>query len=109
MRRRLPATRNRVLGRASGDIRWFSPAIFRLHFKMAETSTQGSGRNLGTPGLHLRQRFCPPCLTLVLFLSHPWHDLAIVYHGSNLKVVDKRVRHAELVLRCVICGRKSSP
>nr|GMD45638.1 CASP-like protein 2B1 [Ipomoea batatas] len=27
-----------------------------------------------------------------------------VYHGSNLKVVDKRVRLAELVLRCVICG-----
>lgn len=27
-----------------------------------------------------------------------------VYHGSSLKVVDKRVRLAELVLRCVICG-----
>ncbi|KAL3521832.1 hypothetical protein ACH5RR_014666 [Cinchona calisaya] len=27
-----------------------------------------------------------------------------VYHGSNLKVVDKKVRIAELVLRCVICG-----
>ena len=27
-----------------------------------------------------------------------------VYHGTNLKVIDKRVRIAELVLRCVICG-----
>lgn len=27
-----------------------------------------------------------------------------VYHGSNLKVVDTRVRIAELVLRCLICG-----
>ncbi|GFQ05361.1 CASP-like protein 2b1 [Phtheirospermum japonicum] len=27
-----------------------------------------------------------------------------VYHGSNLKVIDRRVRLAELVLRCVICG-----
>lgn len=27
-----------------------------------------------------------------------------VFHGSNLKVVDRRVRVAELVLRCVICG-----
>ncbi|EEF39508.1 CASP-like protein 2B1 [Ricinus communis] len=27
-----------------------------------------------------------------------------VYHGSNLKVIDKRVRLAELVLRCLICG-----
>ncbi|KAK2997727.1 hypothetical protein RJ639_025268 [Escallonia herrerae] len=27
-----------------------------------------------------------------------------VYHGSNLKVVDRRVRLAELVLRCLICG-----
>ncbi|XP_050215234.1 CASP-like protein 2B1 [Mercurialis annua] len=27
-----------------------------------------------------------------------------VYHGSNLKVVDKRVRLAELLLRCLICG-----
>lgn len=27
-----------------------------------------------------------------------------VYHGSNLKVVDRRVRLAELILRCVICG-----
>ena len=27
-----------------------------------------------------------------------------VYHGTNLKVVDRRVRLAELVLRCVICG-----
>ncbi|XP_019191162.1 PREDICTED: CASP-like protein 2B1 [Ipomoea nil] len=27
-----------------------------------------------------------------------------VYHGSNLKVVDKRVRLAELIFRCVICG-----
>ncbi|GER56331.1 CASP-like protein GSVIVT00013502001 [Striga asiatica] len=26
-----------------------------------------------------------------------------VYHGSSLKVVDRRVRVAELVLRCVIC------
>ncbi|KAI3456565.1 hypothetical protein Pfo_013228 [Paulownia fortunei] len=27
-----------------------------------------------------------------------------VYHGSNLKLIDRRVRLAELVLRCVICG-----
>lgn len=27
-----------------------------------------------------------------------------VYHGSNLKVVDRRVRIIELVLRCVVCG-----
>lgn len=27
-----------------------------------------------------------------------------VYHGTNLKVIDRRVRLAELVLRCVICG-----
>lgn len=27
-----------------------------------------------------------------------------VYHESNLKVVDRRVRIAELVLRCLICG-----
>ncbi|CAH9111524.1 unnamed protein product [Cuscuta europaea] len=27
-----------------------------------------------------------------------------VYHGSSLKVFDKRVRLAELVLRCVICA-----
>ncbi|PIN02284.1 hypothetical protein CDL12_25209 [Handroanthus impetiginosus] len=27
-----------------------------------------------------------------------------VYHGSNLKVIDRRVRLAELVLRCIICG-----
>ncbi|KAJ4975492.1 hypothetical protein NE237_000598 [Protea cynaroides] len=27
-----------------------------------------------------------------------------VYHGSNLKVFDRRIRVAELVLRCVICG-----
>ncbi|KAF6149582.1 hypothetical protein GIB67_011191 [Kingdonia uniflora] len=27
-----------------------------------------------------------------------------VYHGSDLKVVDRRVRIAELVFRCVICG-----
>ncbi|XWS15461.1 hypothetical protein CRYUN_Cryun34aG0002800 [Craigia yunnanensis] len=27
-----------------------------------------------------------------------------VYHGTNLKVIDRRVRVAELVLRCVICG-----
>lgn len=27
-----------------------------------------------------------------------------VYHGSNLKVVDRRVRIVELVLRCVVCG-----
>ncbi|KAK2978516.1 hypothetical protein RJ640_010162 [Escallonia rubra] len=27
-----------------------------------------------------------------------------VYHGSNLKVVDRRVRLVELVLRCLICG-----
>ncbi|XP_022714450.1 CASP-like protein 2B1 [Durio zibethinus] len=27
-----------------------------------------------------------------------------VYHGTNLKVIDRRVRIAELVLRCLICG-----
>ncbi|XP_051129125.1 CASP-like protein 2B1 [Andrographis paniculata] len=27
-----------------------------------------------------------------------------VYHGSNLKVLDRRVKLAELVLRCVICA-----
>lgn len=27
-----------------------------------------------------------------------------VYHASNLKVVDRRVRLAELILRFVICG-----
>ena len=27
-----------------------------------------------------------------------------VYHGSNIKVVDRRVRITELVLRCLICG-----
>ncbi|KAL3627303.1 hypothetical protein CASFOL_028666 [Castilleja foliolosa] len=27
-----------------------------------------------------------------------------VYHGSNLKVIDRRVRLAELTLRCLICG-----
>lgn len=27
-----------------------------------------------------------------------------VYHGSNLKVIDKRVRLAELGLRCLICA-----
>ncbi|KAJ8526216.1 hypothetical protein K7X08_028693 [Anisodus acutangulus] len=27
-----------------------------------------------------------------------------VYHGNNLKVIDRRVRVTELVLRCVICG-----
>ncbi|XVF28042.1 hypothetical protein REPUB_Repub14bG0161300 [Reevesia pubescens] len=27
-----------------------------------------------------------------------------VDHGTNLKVIDRRVRVAELVLRCVICG-----
>lgn len=27
-----------------------------------------------------------------------------VYHGSNLKVIDRRVRLAELILRCLICG-----
>lgn len=27
-----------------------------------------------------------------------------VYHGRNWKVIDMRVRIAELVLRCVICG-----
>lgn len=26
-----------------------------------------------------------------------------VYHGSNLRVLDRRVRLAELVLRCLIC------
>ena len=26
-----------------------------------------------------------------------------VYHGTNSKVIDRRVRLAELVLRCVIC------
>lgn len=27
-----------------------------------------------------------------------------VSHGSNLRVIDRRVRIAELILRCVICG-----
>ncbi|OAY43443.1 CASP-like protein 2B1 [Manihot esculenta] len=27
-----------------------------------------------------------------------------VYHGTNLKVIDRRVRLAELILRCLICG-----
>ncbi|KAK9268236.1 hypothetical protein L1049_010679 [Liquidambar formosana] len=27
-----------------------------------------------------------------------------VYHGTNLKLIDRRVRITELVLRCVICG-----
>ena len=27
-----------------------------------------------------------------------------VYHGSDLKVVDRRVRLAELILRTLICG-----
>ncbi|XP_059663474.1 CASP-like protein 2B1 [Cornus florida] len=27
-----------------------------------------------------------------------------VFHGSNLRMVDRRVRLAELVLRCLICG-----
>lgn len=27
-----------------------------------------------------------------------------VYHSSNLRVLDRRVRLAELVLRCLICG-----
>ncbi|KAK4491896.1 hypothetical protein RD792_002677 [Penstemon davidsonii] len=27
-----------------------------------------------------------------------------VYHGTNLKLIDRRVRLAEVVLRCVICG-----
>ncbi|KDP29302.1 hypothetical protein JCGZ_19405 [Jatropha curcas] len=27
-----------------------------------------------------------------------------VYHGTNVKVIDRRVRLAELVLRCVTCG-----
>lgn len=27
-----------------------------------------------------------------------------VYHGSNLKAIDRRVRLAELILRCLICG-----
>ncbi|KAL4311108.1 hypothetical protein GQ457_01G043560 [Hibiscus cannabinus] len=27
-----------------------------------------------------------------------------VYHGTNLKVIDRRVRLTELVLRCLICG-----
>ncbi|XP_009627397.1 CASP-like protein 2B1 [Nicotiana tabacum] len=27
-----------------------------------------------------------------------------VYHGNNSKVIDRRVRVTELVLRCVICG-----
>lgn len=26
-----------------------------------------------------------------------------VYHGSNVKVIDRRVKVAELVLRCAIC------
>ncbi|XP_039050282.1 CASP-like protein 2B1 [Hibiscus syriacus] len=29
---------------------------------------------------------------------------ALVYHGTNLKVIDRRVRVAELVIRCLICG-----
>ena len=28
----------------------------------------------------------------------------LVSHSINVKVVDRRVRVAELVLRCVICG-----
>ncbi|KAE8664542.1 CASP-like protein 2B1 [Hibiscus syriacus] len=28
----------------------------------------------------------------------------VVYHGTDLKVIDRRVRVAELVLRCLICG-----
>lgn len=27
-----------------------------------------------------------------------------VYHGGNLKVFDRRMRVAEVVLRCAICG-----
>ncbi|KAG2688591.1 hypothetical protein I3760_09G103200 [Carya illinoinensis] len=27
-----------------------------------------------------------------------------VFHGTNVKLIDKRVRVAELVLRCLICG-----
>lgn len=27
-----------------------------------------------------------------------------VYHGSNLKVIDRRLKVAEVILRCVICG-----
>lgn len=27
-----------------------------------------------------------------------------VYHGTVLKVVDRRIRLVELILRCVICG-----
>ncbi|KAJ7946406.1 CASP-like protein [Quillaja saponaria] len=27
-----------------------------------------------------------------------------VYHSTNIKVLDRRVKVAELVLRCVICG-----
>lgn len=27
-----------------------------------------------------------------------------VYHGTVMKVVDRRIRLVELVLRCVICG-----
>ncbi|KAJ9180827.1 hypothetical protein P3X46_009029 [Hevea brasiliensis] len=27
-----------------------------------------------------------------------------VYHDTNLKVIDRRMRIAELVLRCLICG-----
>ncbi|KAF5474957.1 hypothetical protein F2P56_006809 [Juglans regia] len=27
-----------------------------------------------------------------------------VYYGTNVKLIDKRVRVAELVLRCLICG-----
>ena len=27
-----------------------------------------------------------------------------VFHGSNLRVLDKRVRLAELILRCLICA-----
>lgn len=27
-----------------------------------------------------------------------------VYHGSVMKVIDRRIRVAELILRCLICG-----
>lgn len=31
-------------------------------------------------------------------------NVPVVYHCSNLKVIDRRMRVAEVVLRCVICG-----
>ncbi|KAL8046043.1 hypothetical protein ABFX02_08G153700 [Erythranthe guttata] len=31
-------------------------------------------------------------------------NVAVYHHGSNLKIIDKRVRLTEVVLRCLICG-----